>query len=57
METVTNRDLLERFEVTYPKIEVAKAKPLDVSLLKKRQGVTLMLKNGDILLYFPRTEN
>lgn len=53
METVTNRDLLEKFKESYPELEVESAKPLDISLLKKRMGITINLKSGDVLLYFP----
>lgn len=53
---MTNQDILEDFEVLYPEMKVKNAKPLDVSTLKRRQGITIELKNGDILLYFPKEE-
>lgn len=51
---VTNYTLAELFKSLYPDLTVKNVAPLDVSMLKKRMGITVTLDNGDVMLYFPK---
>ena len=54
---MTNRDIYKMFCNEYQNISVADYRPLAGNVFtENRQGITLFMENGDILLYFPATE-
>lgn len=53
---MTNRDILDIFESRYPDIKVDDYRPLWDEFVKDKEGITIWLKNGDMLMYFPKTD-
>ena len=54
---MTNQKLINLFRERFPDIDIDDARPYDIELIKGRVGITIYLKNGDILQYFPNPEN
>ena len=50
---ITNGDLFNKFKTDYPDLEVEDYRPFHLDFVGDRLGITIWLKNGDILLYFP----
>ena len=51
---MTNRDIYKMFCNEYQNISVVDYRPLAGNVFtENRQGITLVMENGDILLYFP----
>ena len=53
---ITNEKLINLFHKRFPDIDIDDARPYDIELVKGRFGITIYLKNGDILQYFPNPE-
>jgi len=53
---MTNGDIFKLFKERFPELEVDDYRPLDHAFAEERSGITIWLKNGDMLLYFPNTE-
>lgn len=54
---MTNEKLIRLFKQRFPDIDVDDFRPWSIELVKGRFGITVYLKNGDILQYFPNPEN
>lgn len=50
---MTNKEIFNEFVKKYPDIKVSDYRPLCSDAVKVREGITIWLTNGDILLYFP----
>lgn len=53
---MTNGEIFSCFRCNYPQMASAvnDYRPLDIEGNSERQGITLYLKNGDIILYLPK---
>ena len=51
---MTNGQLFNKFKEDYPGLEVEDYRPMHLDFVRDRIGITVWLKNGDILLYFPK---
>ena len=54
---MTNGEIYNKFRLNYPDLDVDDYRPISDFLTDNRQGITVFLKNGDILVYYPQTEN
>lgn len=54
-QNLINEELFSLFKENYPNIEVEDYRPLCPQLFTTNlQGITIWLKNGDIIQYYPR---
>lgn len=53
---MTNEEIYELFESKYPNLDVNDYRPLSDTLTENRQGITVFLTNGDIIVYYPLPE-
>lgn len=53
---MTNKEIYELFESKYPTSDVNDYRPLSDTLTENRQGITVFLANGDIIVYYPLPE-
>ena len=51
---ITNGDIFNKFKTDYPDLEVKDYRPMHLDFVRGRIGIVVWLKNGDILLYFPK---
>ena len=52
---MTNKEILDKFINTYPSIQINDYRPICHQLFtEERQGITIWLKNGDIIEYYPK---
>ena len=54
---MTNRDIMSIFKGRYSELKVDDYRPLCNEFVKGKEGITIWLENGDILMYFPNTES
>ena len=53
-QKLVNKEIMDMFKENYPNIEVEDYRPLCPQLFTANlQGVTIWLKNGDIIQYYP----
>lgn len=50
---MTNEEIYELFESKYPNFDVNDYRPLSNILTENRQGITVFLINGDVIVYYP----
>lgn len=52
---MTNAEILKIFTKKYPNAEVSDYRPIaGIHIPEEHAGIIIWLKNGDILIYFPR---
>ncbi len=51
---MTNGDIYEIFQDTYPELNPIDYRPLSTLHDPKTPGIQIWLENGDIILYFPK---
>ena len=54
---MTNSEIYNKFRLSYPDLHVDDYRPISDFLTDNRQGITVFLKNGDILVYYPQLED
>ena len=53
MKPMTNGEMMKLFLENYPELECSDYRPLAQEFVKDRAGITIWLKNGDIIQWFP----
>lgn len=53
---ITNETLFEYFKKHYPQLidEISDYRPLSDMFISERKGITIFLKNGDVIQYYPK---
>lgn len=51
---LTNENIYHKFVETYPKLLIDDYRPLSVESTGNKVGITIWLKNGDVIHYFPK---
>ena len=51
---MTNGDLISMFRQRFPSLRPVDMRPLDPTCVIGREGLTIWLANGDIILWFPK---
>lgn len=55
---MTFDDLLDKFEGTFPFAEIDDYRPVCPEIFQAdKVGITIWLKNGDMVVYYPNTES
>lgn len=55
---MTFDDILNKFEDTFPSAEVNDFRPICHELFEDgKEGMTIWLKNGDMVVYYPKAES
>lgn len=53
---MTNRDIFAIFKSRYPDIKVDDYRPLWIEFVKDKEGITIWVDNGDMIMYFPKSD-
>lgn len=49
--------MLGKFEVMFPSAEIDDYRPACQLFTEEKEGITIWLKNGDIVVYYPKVES